>query len=151
VILNALAGRDIPVYGTGANVRDWLFVEDHAAALLTIVEKGRIGESYNVGGNAEATNLDVVRRICAIMDDLRPEGAPHDRLIRFVADRPGHDFRYAIDASKIRAELGWTPSVTLEEGLARTVAWYLENAEWWRAIQARGHRMERLGLSKAAG
>jgi dTDP-glucose 4,6-dehydratase len=151
VILNALAGRDIPVYGTGANVRDWLFVEDHAAALLTIVEKGRIGASYNVGGNAEATNLDVVRRICAIMDEMRPEGAPHERLIRFVADRPGHDFRYAIDASKIRAELGWTPSVTLEEGLARTVAWYLENAEWWRAIQARGHRMERLGLSKAAG
>jgi dTDP-glucose 4,6-dehydratase len=151
VILNALAGRDIPVYGTGANVRDWLFVEDHAAALLTIVEKGRIGESYNVGGNAEATNLDVVRRICAIMDELRPDGAPHDRLIRFVADRPGHDFRYAIDASKIRAELGWTPSVTLGEGLARTVAWYLENADWWRAIQARGHRMERLGLNKAAG
>jgi dTDP-glucose 4,6-dehydratase len=151
VILNALAGRDIPVYGTGANVRDWLFVEDHAAALLTIVEKGRIGESYNVGGNAEATNLDVVRRICGIMDEMRPAGAPHDRLIRFVADRPGHDFRYAIDASKIRAELGWTPSVTLEEGLARTVAWYLENEEWWRAIQARGHRMERLGLSKAAG
>jgi dTDP-glucose 4,6-dehydratase len=151
VILNALAGRDIPVYGTGANVRDWLFVEDHAAALLAIVGKGRIGESYNVGGNAEATNLDVVRRICAIMDELRPEGAPHERLIRFVADRPGHDFRYAIDASKIRAELGWTPSVTLDEGLSRTVAWYLENEEWWRAIQARGHRMERLGLSKAAG
>lgn len=150
VILNALAGRDIPVYGAGENVRDWLYVEDHARALLLVATQGRLGESYNIGGNAEARNIDVVRRICAVMDELRPGAAPHDRLIRFVADRPGHDFRYAIDASKIRAELGWTPSVTLDEGLAKTVAWYLANEEWWRAIQDRGHAMERLGLAQAA-
>jgi dTDP-glucose 4,6-dehydratase len=151
VILNALAGRPIPVYGAGENVRDWLYVEDHARALLAIVAKGRIGESYNVGGNAEARNIDLVRAICAIMDEMVPEGAPHERLIAFVADRPGHDFRYAIDASKIRAELGWAPSVTLEEGLRRTVAWYLDNRDWWQAIQARGHLMERIGLAARAG
>jgi len=151
VILNALAGREIPIYGAGENVRDWLYVEDHARALLTVATRGAIGESYNIGGAAEARNIDLVRRICAIMDALRPAAAPHDRLIRFVADRPGHDFRYAIDASKIGAELGWTPSVTLEEGLARTVAWYLDNEAWWREIQARGHAMERRGLSQAAG
>jgi len=151
VILNALAGRDIPVYGQGENVRDWLYVEDHARALLRVVEAGRIGESYNIGGEAEARNIDLVRTICALMDEMRPTGAPHDRLIRFVADRPGHDFRYAIDAAKIRAELGWAPSVTLDEGLRRTVAWYLDNEGWWREIQARGHAMERRGLSQAAG
>jgi dTDP-glucose 4,6-dehydratase len=151
VILNALAGRDIPVYGTGENVRDWLYVEDHAAALLAVVERGRIGQSYNIGGNAEARNIDLVRAICALMDEFVPEGAPHDRLIAFVADRPGHDLRYAIDASKIRDELGWRPSVTLDEGLRRTVRWYLDNRDWWRAIQARGHKLERLGLKQAAG
>jgi dTDP-glucose 4,6-dehydratase len=150
VILNALAGQDIPVYGQGVNVRDWLFVEDHATALLAVVTRGRLGESYNIGGNAEATNIDIVRRICALMDEMNPEGAPHDRLITYVKDRPGHDLRYAIDASKIKAELGWQPSVTLDEGLRRTVAWYLGNRAWWRAIQERGHTFERLGL-KAAG
>jgi dTDP-glucose 4,6-dehydratase len=150
VILNALAGQDIPVYGQGVNVRDWLFVEDHATALLAVVTRGRLGESYNIGGNAEATNIDIVRRICALMDEMNPEGAPHDRLITYVKDRPGHDLRYAIDASKIKAELGWQPSVTLDEGLRRTVAWYLGNRAWWRAIQERGHTLERLGL-KAAG
>ncbi|PZQ49492.1 MAG: dTDP-glucose 4,6-dehydratase [Rhodovulum sulfidophilum] len=150
VILNALAGRDIPVYGQGVNVRDWLFVEDHATALLAVVTKGEIGESYNIGGNAEATNIDIVRRICALMDEMDPKGAPHDRLITFVKDRPGHDLRYAIDASKIKAELGWEPSVTLDEGLRRTVAWYLEHRPWWQAIQERGYKLERLGL-KAAG
>ena len=149
VILNALGGRPIPVYGSGENVRDWLYVEDHARALLTVVEKGRLGESYNIGGNAEATNIDIVRRICGLMDEMHPGGAPHDRLITFVTDRPGHDFRYAIDASKIRAELGWEPSVTLDEGLRRTVAWFLENRAWWQAIQARGHKVERIGLSGA--
>jgi dTDP-glucose 4,6-dehydratase len=149
VILNALGGREIPVYGRGENVRDWLFVEDHARALLLVAERGRIGESYNIGGDAEARNIDLVRKICAIMDEMRPQGAPHDRLIRFVADRPGHDFRYAIDASKIRAELGWAPAVTLDEGLRRTVRWFLDNASWWQGIQARGHRMERLGLREA--
>jgi dTDP-glucose 4,6-dehydratase len=146
VILNALAGRDIPVYGQGENVRDWLFVEDHATALLTVVRNGRVGESYNIGGNAEARNIDVVRRICALMDEMHAQGAPHDRLISFVTDRPGHDFRYAIDATKIRDELGWQPSVTLDEGLRRTVRWYLDNRDWWQAIQARGHKLERLGL-----
>jgi dTDP-glucose 4,6-dehydratase len=150
VILNALAGREIPVYGRGENVRDWLYVEDHATALLAVVQRGRIGESYNIGGNAEAKNIDIVRRICALMDEHVPEGAPHDRLIGFVADRPGHDFRYAIDASKIRDELGWVPSVTLDEGLRRTVRWYLDNRAWWQAIQARGHKLERLGLSRAS-
>ena len=151
VILNALAGRPIPVYGRGENVRDWLYVEDHATALLAVVTRGRLGESYNIGGNAEATNLAIVERICALMDEMHPEGAPHARLIEFVTDRPGHDFRYAIDATKIRDELGWQPSVTLDEGLARTVRWYLDNRPWWQAIQARGHKLERLGLSRATG
>ena len=149
VILNALAGREIPVYGKGENVRDWLFVEDHATALLVVVQRGRLGESYNIGGNAEAQNIEIVRRICALMDEMGPAGAPHERLIAFVTDRPGHDFRYAIDAAKIRGELGWQPSVTLDEGLRRTVRWYLDNRAWWQAIQARGHRLERLGLDRA--
>ena len=149
VILNALAGREIPVYGRGENVRDWLYVEDHATALLAVVQRGRLGQSYNIGGNAEARNIDIVRAICVLMDEFVPEGAPHERLIAFVTDRPGHDFRYAIDASKIRDELGWSPSVTLDEGLRRTVRWYLENGDWWRAIQARGHKLERLGLKQA--
>jgi dTDP-glucose 4,6-dehydratase len=149
VILNALAGRPIPIYGKGENVRDWLFVEDHARALLRVVQDGRPGESYNIGGNAEARNIDVVRKICAITDELVPADAPHETLISFVTDRPGHDFRYAIDASKIRAELGWEPSVTLDEGLRRTVVWYLENRPWWQAIQEQGHKLERLGLKQA--
>jgi dTDP-glucose 4,6-dehydratase len=149
VILNALAGREIPVYGRGENVRDWLYVEDHASALLAVCERGRVGESYNIGGNAEARNIDIVRRICALMDEMVPQGGPHERLIAFVTDRPGHDFRYAIDASKIRDELGWEPSVTLDEGLRRTVRWYLDNRGWWQAIQERGHKLERLGLKQA--
>ncbi|MDE3081052.1 MAG: dTDP-glucose 4,6-dehydratase [Paracoccaceae bacterium] len=146
VILNALAGNPIPVYGQGTNVRDWLYVEDHADALLTVLERGAVGRSYNVGGENEARNIDLVRTICAILDRLRPEGAPHDRLITFVADRPGHDARYAIDPSRIRAELGWRPSVTLEEGLERTVRWYLENEAWWRPLQARAGVGQRLGV-----
>jgi dTDP-glucose 4,6-dehydratase len=149
VILSALAGSAIAVYGAGENIRDWLYVEDHARALLTVARRGRLGEAYNIGGNAEARNIDIVRTICAILDERHPASAPHDRLITFVADRPGHDFRYAIDASKIRAELGWQPSVKLEEGLRRTVAWYLDNEPWWRAIQARGHRLTRIGLQQA--
>jgi dTDP-glucose 4,6-dehydratase len=151
VILNALAGKAIPVYGKGENVRDWLYVEDHATALLTVVTKGADGEGYNIGGNAEARNIDIVTRICTLMDEMVPAGAPHERLITYVADRPGHDFRYAIDASKIRRELGWQPSVTLDEGLRRTVRWYLDNRDWWQAIQARGHKLERLGLKQAHG
>ncbi|MDE3121813.1 MAG: GDP-mannose 4,6-dehydratase, partial [Paracoccaceae bacterium] len=146
VILNALAGKPIPVYGQGTNVRDWLYVEDHADALLTVLERGAVGRSYNVGGENEARNIDLVRTICAILDRLRPEGAPHDRLITFVADRPGHDARYAIDPTRIRAELGWRPSVTLEEGLERTVRWYLENEAWWRPLQARAGVGQRLGV-----
>jgi dTDP-glucose 4,6-dehydratase len=150
VILNALAGRPIPVYGAGDNIRDWLYVEDHADALLTVLQRGEIGRTYAIGGENEARNLDLVRMICAIMDDLRPEGAPHDRLITLVADRPGHDQRYAIDPARINRELGWRPSVTLEEGLRKTVEWFLANAPWWQALQGRSGVGTRLGLTGAA-
>ena len=146
VILNALHGRPIPVYGQGANVRDWLYVEDHADALLTVLTRGAVGRSYNIGGENEATNIDLVRKICALLDDRRPEGAPHDRLITFVADRPGHDLRYAIDPARIRTELGWRPSVTLDQGLARTVEWYLANENWWRPLMNRQGVGQRLGV-----
>ena len=146
VILNALAGKAIPVYGKGENVRDWLYVEDHADALLTVLEKGPIGRSYNIGGENEARNIDIVRLICALLDEMRPQGAPHDRLITFVTDRPGHDLRYAIDPTRIRSELGWRPSVTLEEGLRRTVRWYLDNEAWWRPLQDRQGVGQRLGV-----
>jgi dTDP-glucose 4,6-dehydratase len=149
VILNALHGREIPVYGRGENVRDWLYVEDHADALLTVLAEGRIGRSYNIGGENEARNIDLVRTICALLDARRPEGAPHDRLIAFVTDRPGHDLRYAIDPARIREELGWRPSVTLEEGLARTVDWYLANEGWWRPLLSREGVGRRLGTAKA--
>jgi len=145
VILNALHGREIPVYGDGGNVRDWLYVEDHADALLLCLEKGAVGRSYNIGGENEATNIDLVRMICAHLDALRPQGAPHERLIRFVADRPGHDRRYAIDPARIRSELGWRPSVTVDEGLRRTVAWYLDNESWWRPLLDREGVGQRLG------
>lgn len=146
VILNALAGKPIPVYGKGENVRDWLFVEDHADALLLVVEKGDVGRSYNIGGENEAKNIDIVRTICALLDEMHPQGAPHDRLISFVTDRPGHDLRYAIEPARIREELGWRPSVTLEEGLRRTVRWYLDNAAWWQPLQARHGVGQRLGV-----
>jgi dTDP-glucose 4,6-dehydratase len=147
VILKALAGQPIPVYGTGANVRDWLYVEDHADALLTVVLRGQVGRSYNIGGENEARNIDLVRMICAILDARRPAGAPHDRLITFVADRPGHDARYAIEPARIRAELGWRPSVTLEQGLERTVDWYLANEAWWRPLLERDGVGKRLGVA----
>ena len=136
VILNALAGKPIPVYGKGENVRDWLYVEDHADALLKVLAEGAVGRSYNIGGENEARNIDLVRMICAILDDRRPEHAPHDDLITYVEDRPGHDLRYAIDPTRIREELGWRPSVSLTEGLTMTVDWYLENENWWRPLQA---------------
>ena len=145
VILNALHAAPIPVYGEGLNVRDWLYVEDHADALLTVLEKGQLGRSYNIGGENEAKNIDLVRKICAILDEKKPGGAPHDRLITYVADRPGHDLRYAIDPTRIRAELGWRPSVTLDEGLARTVQWYLDNEAWWRPL------LDRQGVGKRLG
>ncbi|MGR3460582.1 MAG: dTDP-glucose 4,6-dehydratase [Roseovarius sp.] len=145
VILKALAGEPIPVYGAGENVRDWLYVEDHADALLTVLDKGRVGRSYNIGGENEARNIDIVRMICAILDRERPLDRPYSGQITFVQDRPGHDLRYAIDPARIRKELGWRPSVTLEEGLERTVRWYLENEAWWRALQARDGVGQRLG------
>jgi dTDP-glucose 4,6-dehydratase len=145
VILNALAGKPIPVYGAGENVRDWLYVEDHADALLTVLARGAVGRSYNIGGENEARNIDLVRMICAILDEKRPKATPHAEQITFVTDRPGHDARYAIDPTRIREELGWRPSVTLAEGLERTVDWYLENEAWWRALQDRDGVGERLG------
>ena len=145
VILNALAGRPIPVYGQGLNVRDWLYVEDHAEALLLVLEKGRTGRSYNIGGENEARNIDLVRMLCAILDAQHPKAGSYADQITFVADRPGHDARYAIDPTRIREELGWRPSVTLEEGLAKTVAWYLGNEAWWRALQDRDGVGKRLG------
>ena len=147
IILNALAGKPLPVYGKGENVRDWLYVEDHADALLTVLEKAQLGRSYNIGGENEATNIEIVRRICGILDDKRPRegGGAYADLIEFVADRPGHDLRYAIDPTRIREELGWRPSVTLEQGLELTVQWYLDNEDWWRALQGRQGVGERLG------
>jgi dTDP-glucose 4,6-dehydratase len=146
VILNALAGLPIPIYGAGQNVRDWLYVEDHADALLCVLQQGRVGRSYNIGGNNEVKNIDLVRMICAILDEKRPARAPYGDLITFVTDRPGHDARYAIDATRLRAELGWQPSVTLAQGLEKTVQWYLDNEDWWRALQTRAGVGQRLGL-----
>ncbi len=146
VILNALEGKPLPVYGTGANVRDWLYVEDHARALWLVATKGRVGEVYNIGGDAERKNIDVVRAICALVDELAPQAKPTAGLITFVTDRPGHDARYAMDTTKIAAELGWAPRETFETGLRKTVQWYLANRPWWthrRALYAG----ERLGLS----
>lgn len=147
IILNALAGKPLPIYGDGSNVRDWLYVEDHADALLLVLQKGTVGRSYNVGGENERSNLELVRSLCAILDAQRPKpiGSYADQ-ITFVTDRPGHDARYAIDPSRIREELGWRPSVTVEEGLARTVAWYLDNEAWWRPLQARAGVGARLGV-----
>lgn len=148
-ILNALDGKPLPVYGDGSNVRDWLYVEDHARALHLICSKGRLGETYNVGGRNERSNIDVVRRICALMDEAHPAGAPHDRLITFVTDRPGHDHRYAIDASKLETELGWKARENFDSGLAKTVRWFLDNADWWQPLRAGTYSGERLGLLKA--
>lgn len=145
VILNALAGKAIPVYGNGAHVRDWLYVEDHADALLTVLENGALGRSYNIGGENEVTNLEIVKMLCAILDQERPEKTPYAEQITFVADRPGHDQRYAIDPTRIQTELGWRPSVTLAQGLEKTVDWYLNNENWWRPLQNRSGVGERLG------
>lgn len=152
IILRALAGDALPVYGDGANVRDWLFVEDHARALRTVFENGTPGETYNIGGGAERRNIDVVRTICATLDKIRPkaDGGGYADQIRFVADRPGHDRRYAIDAGKIRSELGWMPQETFEHGIEKTVRWYLDHEPWWRAIIDGREATERRGLSPAA-
>ena len=146
IILNAIAGKPLPIYGNGANIRDWLYVEDHADALLLVVEKGKLGRSYNIGGENERSNLELVQGLCAILDRKHPKNSgSYTDQITFVADRPGHDARYAIDPTRIRDELGWRPSVTVEEGLERTVDWYLANSDWWQPLLERKGVGERLG------
>jgi dTDP-glucose 4,6-dehydratase len=149
VILNALEGKPLPVYGKGENVRDWLFVDDHADAILTVLDAGRVGETYVVGGDNQKRNIEVVHAICDLVDEMKPDAALGSRrsLITYVTDRPGHDLRYAIDASKIRDELGWSPRESFESGLRRTVRWYLENEWWWTRVRSGAYRGERLGLA----
>ncbi len=146
VILKALHRQSIPVYGTGENIRDWLYVEDHADALLTVLQGGKIGDTYNIGGENERTNLDIVRTICSIMDKTVEDGFTHASLIKFVDDRPGHDNRYAINAEKIETELGWTPSISFDTGFEQTVQWYLANADWWRPLVDANQFGHRIGL-----
>ena len=149
IILNALRGKPLPIYGDGSQIRDWLYVEDHAKALFTVLTKGLIGETYNIGGHNEKTNLEVVESICDLLEELaphKPNGLVHYRdLITFVKDRPGHDFRYAIDASKVERELGWVPDETFKSGLRKTVKWYLDNSDWWQRVLSGAYRLERLG------
>jgi dTDP-glucose 4,6-dehydratase len=149
IILRALGGNSLPIYGKGENVRDWLHVEDHAEALTLVLRRGRPGETYNVGGDSERRNVDVVRAICALLDQMLPHSAnrPHEKLIEFVTDRPGHDARYAIDATKIRTELGWRPRHDFDSGLRHTVRWFLDNRPWWERVMSGAYRGERLGLS----
>jgi dTDP-glucose 4,6-dehydratase len=149
VILNALEGKPLPVYGKGENVRDWLYVDDHAEALIRVAEAGRVGENYNIGGWNERSNIDVVRAICALVDEMAPSSAigPREGLITYVTDRPGHDLRYAIDASKIERELGWRPVETFETGLRKTVTWYLNNQAWWQRVRSGVYRGDRLGVA----
>jgi dTDP-glucose 4,6-dehydratase len=149
IILNALAGERLPVYGKGENVRDWLYVEDHARALDTIIERGRVGETYNVGGRNERRNIEVVHRICSVLDELAPADRPRSELIEFVKDRPGHDARYAIDATKLEQELGWRAAEDFDSGIAKTIEWYLANEWWWQPLRER-YSGQRLGLLKSA-
>ena len=151
IIIKCLAGEELPVYGKGDNIRDWLFVDDHVRALQAVFERGAVGESYMVGGRSERTNLDVVHTICDALDRIQPrkDGQSYRTQIAFVADRPGHDFRYAIDATKLERDLGWKPTETFESGMEKTIRWYLENREWWQAIQSNAYRGERLGLNAA--
>jgi len=150
IILNALAGKSLPVYGNGAQIRDWLYVEDHARALYLVITEGAIGETYNIGGHNERKNIDVVKTVCALLEELvpsKPEGVEHYAdLITYVTDRPGHDMRYAIDAAKIERELGWRPQETFESGIRKTVQWYLANESWWKHVQDGSYAGERLGL-----
>ncbi len=147
VILNALHGKPLPVYGNGTNIRDWLYVDDHAKALRLVVTRGRIGEKYNIGGRNERKNIDVVHRICDVLDRLAPKAQPHRSLITFVADRPGHDHRYAIDATKLENELGWRAEENFDTGIEKTIAWYLANEWWWRPLREKVYSGERLGLA----
>lgn len=150
VILNALDGKALPIYGKGNQIRDWLFVEDHARALYKVVTEGKVGETYNIGGHNEKQNLEVVKTICHILDELKPQanGQPYESLITFVKDRPGHDLRYAIDASKIANELNWTPTETFDSGIRKTVEWYLSNMDWCSRVQDGSYQRERLGTSE---
>lgn len=150
MILNALDGKPLPVYGTGANVRDWLYVGDHAAALVLVLQRGRLGETYNIGGGEERSNNEIVQLLCTMLDEALPQSPhrPHARLITYVTDRPGHDLRYAIDDSKLRGEFGWRPSESLETGLRKTVRWFLDNRAWWEPIRSGLYRGERLGQAK---
>jgi dTDP-glucose 4,6-dehydratase len=148
-ILNALAGKELPVYGKGNQIRDWLYVEDHAEALVLVATKGKVGETYNIGGHNEKQNIEVVKTICSILDELKPQSTKYEQQIRFVEDRPGHDMRYAIDASKIAEELGWKPKETFESGLKKTVQWYLENEAWWKNILSGKYQLQRLGKKGA--
>lgn len=150
MLIAAREGTPLPVYGTGKNIRDWLHVEDHARALWLVLTKGTVGETYNIGGNAERSNLEVVQAICSTMDAYFPGNAPHARLTEFVVDRPGHDLRYAVDTSKLCSELGWRPLETFESGLAGTVDWYLSNERWWRGIRAGRYDGRRLGVGNVA-
>jgi len=149
IILAALDGLPLPVYGDGSNIRDWLYVEDHARALAQIFQHGRPGETYNIGGRNERRNIDVVNRVCELMDRFNPTGGPHHRLITYVADRPGHDHRYAIDATKLETELGWRAQETFETGIEKTVAWYLDRRDWWEPLRGKVYSGERLGLIPA--
>jgi dTDP-glucose 4,6-dehydratase len=148
MILNCLAEESLPVYGTGENVRDWLYVDDHCEAIYTIIKKGKIGETYNVGGNNEIQNIEIVNTICSILDEIKPSenGNSYTDLITYVKDRPGHDFRYAIDSSKLKNELNWSPNETFESGIKKTINWYLENQSWWQDIQNNTYQQERLGV-----
>jgi dTDP-glucose 4,6-dehydratase len=150
IILNGLHGRELPVYGEGTNIRDWLYVDDHARALYLILTRGRLGEKYNVGGRNERRNIDIVRRICELLDEMAPRPTPHADLIRFVTDRPGHDQRYAIDATKLETELGWKAEETFDTGIVKTVRWYLDNEWWWRPLRDKVYSGERLGVLPAA-
>ncbi len=151
MILNACDGKPLPIYGNGQNVRDWLYVDDHARALYTILTKGQVGETYNVGGRNEQSNLSVVETICSLLDDVRSKEKSHHDLVTFVADRPGHDQRYAIDASKLERELGWHAEENFETGIKKTVEWYLDNASWWQPLRDRIYQGERLGLVGKSG
>ena len=148
MIINCLQGSPLPIYGKGENVRDWLFVGDHCDAIHTVLAKGKIGETYNIGGNNEIKNIDVVTIICSLLDEISPreDGSSYSDLITFVKDRPGHDFRYAIDAGKIQNDLGWSPNESFETGIRKTIHWYLDNQNWWKAIQDNNYRQERLGV-----